>query len=581
MKPTYVPKWWRSLVSRLPRLSDNRPRFRTLFIGASVGDVETIAWDAVPEGVPSIYSYDRIVVIPAIDTNTQQMALRDRLRDELELAPDTYVQVFWILNEAFAPEIPASIGLGGVTSLQKVQFDSVRTPLPLDIGAVVLGIGKLPRAAIPLAHAHIHRTHTSIAVAAMSSDTKWVLIPPVDASAISGLRLRIIRPRTVLTGILTVLLVLCIAGFHQYRALRAATGDRASRLWAARPTVELPLWRHPGNSAWSSAANQMALRLLRSYATNLSKLAVNAQAVPEAPETPEPNLARFDVALLGGDTQSAYRLLKDMRFTSWQQEEWAHHTTEILWQRSVESLHEYDFDSASYYVPLYLNSLRIVKLSAKDPGDLQPYRISSLAHIAARELASGRIRSICGTDGVADSFGRLLGRGWGESLPDGDIPGLRAQRARNAAQCALPLAAAVDYDGIATLDIYFKNEAAIPLLPPPKTLDCTTTPLECTYLDLRTRLQEGKLAQIGGDPFARTCSYLLDDLVADALDDNGTAAPLIAATALDNALSCPDAYDHRKLIEGALAELPCTRIHWDEHKFASIPMQVIAQRCHE
>jgi hypothetical protein len=555
---------------------------RLLIIGDS--PAASYDWADVPQRLSSIYLYDRILVIPGPNSESQQIALCEHLKAELSLAPRTNIQIIWFLNSNVATAIAPVLNLGKLASIIPVTPDRYTSLLPLPILHTTHAFADVPADAICIANAHIHRSRTIMTVAAMTADGRWLLTPALPADSVSHLRIRIASPRYFLVALLALFLPTLVFAMHEYKSLPMAEHKALRELAATKPVATLPMWQDVTNERWPAPARHMVIRLLKQYAAHLERPARFARdpLTPLRDEdlTTDNELMIFDAALLAGDTQSAYRILKTISFDNDTRALWAHHITETVWQRAVESLHEDDFDTASYYVPLYINSMRVIKAGATSIPELEPHRIQTLAHIAAHELKSNDIKSLCSGNGVADSFGRLLGRNWGEQLPKISENLKRRRAANDARQCtSADRARPQRYDRLAALEAYYGPDLP-PVLSTPPNADCALTPLECSFLNLRSHLRAGRLTIRDADRFLSTCSYLSDDLLADILMDEHKPPMVVPASVLDNVLSCPDADDYRGVIATTLAEMPCERTLWDQQKYRTTIVQQKARACH-
>ena len=568
------------------------------------GDIR-IGWDSIPARFPLVSSFDSVVVYPEKGTADQQAVLIKNLGEQLALTRKTPT-IVWILNEHSIAAVAESTGSGRLVALHAPQVSEVVSLLvDRESAQVYFGFSQLALGAMPIAHLGILGKGRVI-VGAVSPDEKWLLVPPTTIPQLTEWR-KLQRARFTLAGMLLLPLILAALFLLLAQSRNAVQFSKAvSDLWSTPSAHSIASARllSAMEREWQGAEPRMVARILSSesffglaeISSSLNPGRSSFDLFRRRAETVPPD-AYFDLALISGDGGSAYRIAQELTSNDEEyQTGWITlaRLTSTFWQTSIESLHELNLRRSEAYLQLYLaTAYRVPDPSEFDYEDrFVPSRIKTLAQILQREFENGNVKSLCAKPGVERSFGRLNGPGlqqdYGYRLPsDDDIKGLRERRDFFGPKFCPKnrVFRQIDYDKLAILQ-RLNNRKALTILE--STQACQIAQLECEYMAIRRRLEpdhpDSNSAIRDMLAFARWCSYLSDDAVADVLDSIPYVISLrpherIDVRSFDEACRCFNQVhsDYRGYILGHLDDAKCEWFDWENSEAEPLDFAGISQ----
>jgi hypothetical protein len=248
--------------------------------------------------------------------------------------------------------------------------------------------------------------------------------------------------RTIRLSSSVILLAFLVCAVQRYRHQQNSYHKRLATLQDIEPLDPDTLAHIAGISTdthWYEPERRMVQDILIEqfdYLPPASSFASNRPANQLAMTTTDDLLdlqsSDYLLALISGDLYAAFDVATKINPSSEARDTMMPILTDTLWQTAVEYLHELHFRGATQYTEIYLELSQHMLEGADNESELEPPRNRTLAHILQRELKSGRARSLCGSPGVQDSFGALLGGDWGTALPETDSPELAQRRKANA-----------------------------------------------------------------------------------------------------------------------------------------------------
>lgn len=553
---------------------------RTLIIGTEkrFAAQRQVPWAEVPLGLPSAFQFSLILVVPEADTLKQQEQVRDLLKQDLEGRPAGSTRVVWVLNENCLPSLAGDLGIGNLIPLRELIGGKVRSlvpKLPVDSTQLKFGIDRISMKVQELAYWEREDRRSRFTLAAASSEGRWILYPILGNYENLYDQIRL-GPNPVASIIVAALILLSIAivGFVAYQKTnqeyRRAVWNLGNINFLPFPAVDQDL-----DSKWLTPEARMARRILQKYRNELALIAKGLAPGKSAFELWKSESQKrgayegesfIALALLGGDLSSVYRVA-DAWQPDWYKSRIMQFLTTTFWQTANEYLYELDFQRAYQYNEMYLKLSRLLLRNTSDFYDLGPERNRTLAYILQREFSSPRIRSLCeDPDAVTESFGRLLKKAGGSSLPDSP-EGLAEKRAQNSGSNCAGLENHVDYRLLKNLKEPTRHSEEL----------CKIAPLECRYVRIvgaftdernldPARFDQRLVRQ--SIEFAKVCSYLSDDALwwafhyAMTNGGNRLLMPVFQLSDLAPIFACVESSsaDMAAMLAEQLGKLPCSLV---------------------
>jgi len=459
-----------------------------------------VPWSAVPDDVPSVFTFSTVLVVPANGTEREQQLLFDLLHRELAASLDGGPRIVWVLNAASRQNVAEQFRLGKLVPLRHVTPGNARSLIAQfspSADQLSYAIADSPASSMDLCYLEWSEPKARVVIAACSADLRWVLIPPSQSFAWLQSKWSLgFDTRSVLRAAVGLVAIwLICAGLLYYTAWQDYLVG-IGRVAVAGEGVPAMKLEQTLKDRWLNPGARMVARTFERNRTKLLSIVGSLKSGRSPADLWQSNRADplmatnyFHLALLAGDLPSAYEIMinvdrSDRGFAT-------PDLTSTLWQTAVEYLHELDFRRAWVFDVMYLESAK--NAGGADDGNL------TLAHILDREVLSGRIRSLCSMPGVEESFGRLLGAPLGQRESEEFIQRRNQSRSFNCSSS--PVAQPIDYGRLAGLRSATPGDAV-----------CSLFALECDYLRLTGKDFDDPGVFNDALKFSSACSYLSDDL---------------------------------------------------------------------
>lgn len=569
-----------------------------LVIGSQQAGGESVhlSWNGLPESLPLIANFKRIVVIPSEGSADIQKRTLYALQDQISLMDNDPPQVTWILNYHSIPEVATSTGCGKLVPIRSINGGRIESAMPIAESAEIhFAFHDIDFGAIPFAQLIYTGGHRFV-VGVVSPDGNWILTPSVGDQGESNLDWslfqRVSRTFALAIFALALLITWSFVRSHNKNLRHYKAGIKYTSAfvpWGVRKTLENELssnWR----GADARAVNRLVSEDLDWLLENSSSLGLSASPYhlwQKANEEGEEDLWPYlDIAFLAGDLESFQKIVNETtnEYELYTIVDWS--LPKVLWQTAVESLHEGNFRRTRIYASLYINDHYLASKRVDIRGALSTntQKSISLAQIMRREFKSGRILSLCQNQGISKSFGLASSR-----IPN-DVPGLNERRRvfqeKFCGTTTIPQR--VNYNALEQLSALNSRDPAQIVLTN-KLEACSIAPAECEYMRLRAAISRAATPRSVDEllHFASQCSYLSDDAVVDVIDEMsefeaGNKNIAIKFDSLAKAVLCVDSSSDELLsVKTRLDEfLRCNWIDWNTWQKPVSPMlQTIETKC--